>query len=207
MDKVINDAKVKKFGYAELSLVKMINMSFCTACGHPTIDKIPLGDHKVRQVCTNCGTIHYVNPKVICGALAIWEEKVLLCRRAIEPRYGLWTLPAGYMELHETMAEGAARETREEAEAEIQIEQLYCMYDIPRIGQIYSLFKATLIEGKFGAGEETIECRLFEEKDIPWGELAFPSVERTLQHYFEDRKTRKFQVHLETLGTRLDKTG
>ena len=185
----------------------MINMSFCTHCGQPTVDKIPLGDHKVRQVCNNCGTIHYVNPKVICGALAIWQNKVLLCRRAIEPRYGLWTLPAGYMELHETMAEGAARETREEAEAELKIEQLYCVYDIPRIGQIYSLFKAELIDGKFGAGEETIECRLFEEKDIPWTELAFPSVERTLQHYFNDRQSNQFEIHLETLGTRLDKTG
>ncbi|MDN8492668.1 NUDIX hydrolase, partial [Acinetobacter baumannii] len=163
-------------------------MSFCVACGHKTEQKIPLGDHKVRRVCTHCGNIHYENPKVICGALALWEDKVLLCRRAIEPRYGLWTLPAGYMELFETMEQGAARETREEAEAEIEIEQLYCMYNIPRIGQIYVLFKAQLKDGIFGAGEESIECRLFEEHEIPWGELAFPSVEHTLRHYFEDRK-------------------
>ena len=114
-------------------------MSFCVACGHQTEAKIPLGDHKTRLVCTHCGNIHYENPKVICGALAIWDDKVLLCRRAIEPRYGLWTLPAGYMELFETMEQGAARETREEAEAEVDIEQLYCMYNIPRIGQIYVL--------------------------------------------------------------------
>lgn len=182
-------------------------MSFCTACGQKTTDKIPLGDHKVRQVCSHCGTIHYVNPKVICGALAIWENKVLLCRRAIEPRYGLWTLPAGYMELFETMEQGAARETHEEAEAQVEIEQLYCMYNIPRIGQIYVLFKSNIIEGKFGAGEETIESRLFEEHEIPWGELAFPSVERTLRHYFEDRKSNHFPTHLETLGSRLDQTG
>ena len=182
-------------------------MPFCTACGQPTTEQIPLGDHKVRQVCTHCKTIHYVNPKVICGALAIWEDKVLLCRRAIEPRYGLWTLPAGYMELFETMEQGAARETREEAEAEVEIEQLYCMYNIPRIGQIYVLFKSHLVEGKFGAGDETIESRLFEEHEIPWDSLAFPSVERTLRHYFEDRKSNHFPTHLETLGTRLDQTG
>lgn len=182
-------------------------MNFCTNCGGTTAEKIPLGDHQVRRVCTQCSYIHYVNPKVICGALALWENKVLLCRRAIEPRYGLWTLPAGYMELFETMEQGAARETREEAEAEVEIQQLYCMYNIPRIGQIYVLFKADLIEGKFGAGEETIESRLFAEDEIPWNDLAFPSVERTLWHYFENRKTGNFSNHLETLGTRLDHTG
>lgn len=182
-------------------------MNFCGNCGQKTTEKIPLGDHQLRRVCTQCGSIHYVNPKVICGALALWKDKVLLCRRAIEPRYGLWTLPAGYMELFETMEQGSARETREEAEAEIDIEQLYCMYNIPRIGQIYVLFKANIIDGKFGAGEETIESRLFSEDEIPWNELAFPSVERTLRHYFEDRKTNEFPTHLETLGSRLDHTG
>lgn len=182
-------------------------MSFCSCCGQPTNTQIPLGDSLPREVCTSCGAIHYVNPKVICGALVLWENKILLCRRAIEPRYGLWTLPAGYMELFETMQQGAARETREEAEAEVDIEQLYCMYNIPRIGQIYVLFKANLIDGKFGAGEETIECRLFEEQDIPWDDLAFPSVKRTLEHYFEDRQSNIFPMHLETLGTRLDHTG
>lgn len=185
----------------------MIHMNFCGNCGNPTTEKTPLGDHQIRQVCTQCNHIHYVNPKVICGTLAVWDNQVLLCRRAIEPRYGLWTLPAGYMELQETMEQGAARETREEAEAEVTIEQLYCMYNIPRIGQIYVLFKAKLIDGKFGAGDETIESRLFSEDEIPWSELAFPSVERTLRHYFADRKAKHFDFHLETLGTRLDHTG
>ena len=185
----------------------MMNMDFCSNCGQKTAEQIPLGDHQLRRVCTSCRSIHYVNPKVICGALALWENKVLLCRRAIEPRYGLWTLPAGYMELFETMEQGAARETREEAEAEVEIEQLYCMYNIPRIGQIYALFKANLVDGKFGAGEESIESRLFEEDEIPWSELAFPSVEHTLRHYFADRKSNQFNLHLETLGTRLDHTG
>lgn len=182
-------------------------MNFCEKCGHPTTEKTPLGDQKLRRVCTHCDHIHYVNPKVICGALAIWNNKVLLCRRAIEPRYGLWTLPAGYMELNETMEQGAARETREEAEAEIEIEQLYCMYNIPRIGQIYVLFKANIEHGQFGAGDETIESHLFSEDEIPWDDLAFPSVKQTLIHYFEDRKTNTFPMHLETLGSRLDQTG
>ncbi len=184
-----------------------MNMNFCSNCGQKTKEAIPLGDHQIRRICTACGFIHYVNPKVICGALAVWDSQVLLCRRAIEPRYGLWTLPAGYMELYETMEQGAARETREEAEAEVNIEQLYCMYNIPRIGQIYALFKSELINGEFGAGDETIESRLFSEEDIPWDDLAFPSVERTLRHYFADRKTGQFEMHLETLGTRLDHTG
>lgn len=188
-------------------LLALMYMNFCIICGHETTEKIPLGDHQIRRVCVQCGNIHYENPKVICGALVLWEDKVLLCRRAIEPRYGLWTLPAGYMELFETMEQGAARETREEAEAEIHIEQLYCMYNIPRIGQIYVLFKANLIDGTFGAGEESIECRLFDEHEIPWTELAFPSVERTLRHYFEDRKNNSFITHLETIGTRIDHTG
>ena len=182
-------------------------MSFCIQCGHPATQKKPLGDQKDRAVCDNCGKIHYENPKVICGALVTHDHRVLLCRRAIEPRYGLWTLPAGYMELFETMEQGAARETREEAEAEIQSPQLYCMYNIPRIGQIYVLFRAQLLDGQFGAGDESIECALFEEKDIPWTELAFPSVERTLRHYFADRQQQHFPIHLETLGSRLDGTG
>lgn len=182
-------------------------MNCCVKCGHPTAEKIPLGDSKFRQVCTHCGNIHYENPKIICGALVTWDNKILLCRRAIEPRYGLWTLPAGYMELFETMEQGAARETFEEAEAEIEIEQLYCMYNIPRIGQIYVLFKAALKDGKFGAGPETIECRLFAEDEIPWEDLAFPSVQHTLQHYFNDRKINTFPLHHETIGTRIDETG
>ena len=131
----------------------MMNMDFCSNCGQKTTEQIPLGDHQLRRVCTSCSSIHYVNPKVICGALALWENKVLLCRRAIEPRYGLWTLPAGYMELFGTMEQGAARETREEAEAEVEIEQLYCMYNIPRIGQIYVLFKAAAPLASFVAVE------------------------------------------------------
>lgn len=179
-------------------------MNCCIQCGHQTIKKKPLGDEKLRLVCTHCGKIHYENPKIICGALVTSGQKVLLCRRAIEPRYGLWTLPAGYMELSETMAEGAARETFEEAEAHIHIEHMYCMYDIPKIGQIYTLFKAHLLDDHFGAGPETLESRLFEEHDIPWNDLAFPSVKKTLQHYFKDRINGTFPIHLETIDSSLD---
>lgn len=174
-------------------------MSFCLKCGQQGHLVTPEGDHRERLVCQNCGYIHYENPKVICGALVIWQNKVLLCRRAIEPRYGLWTLPAGFMELYETMEEGAARETWEEAEAQANIEQLYCMYNIPRIGQIYVLFKASLQDGVFGAGSESLECRLFEEHEIPWDLLAFRSIEHTLKHYFNDRKSNQFPMHLETI--------
>lgn len=182
----------------------MMTIHYCQKCGHETTKKVPLGDSKIRQVCVACGTIHYENPKVICGALVIWENQILLCRRAIEPRYGLWTLPAGYMELAETMAEGAARETFEEAEAYINIEGLYCMYDIPHIGQIYALFKAQLKDGIFGAGPETIETRLFKEEDIPWDSLAFPSVKQTLRHYFKDKLNQHYPLHFETIHSEID---
>ncbi|MBJ9985858.1 NUDIX hydrolase [Acinetobacter sp. S40] len=178
-------------------------MQFCNHCGQLTTARIPLGDHQIRQVCEGCNQVHYVNPKVVCGALVTWENKVLLCRRAIEPRYGYWTLPAGYMELFETMEQGAIRETWEEAEASIDIEQLLCIYDFPEIGHIYMLFKAQLIEGKFGVGPETLETRLFSEEEIPWSELAFSSISRTLKHYFADCRKGKLEILIETLS--LDK--
>jgi len=179
-------------------------MSFCIQCGEATTTLIPAGDSRHRAVCLTCGHIHYENPKVICGTLALWQGKVLLCRRAIEPRYGLWTLPAGFMELHETMEQGAARETWEEAEGRVNIDQFYCGYNIPRIGQIYMLFKGELENGVFGSGEESLECALFDEADIPWDQLAFPSIYRTLKHYFHDRKQYDFSqgnvpFHLETI--------
>lgn len=179
-------------------------MSFCIKCGHATQTAIPAGDTHYREVCPNCNHIHYENPKIIVGALAIWQDKVLLCRRAIEPRYGLWTLPAGFMELQETMEQGAARETWEEAEGHVTIDHLYCSYNIPKIGQIYMLFKGQLEDGEFGAGDESLECALFDEADIPWDSLAFPSIYRTLKHYYHDRKAHDFSTnqvpfHLETI--------
>lgn len=174
-------------------------MPFCIHCGLPTLPLIPAGDSRVRQVCESCGHIHYENPKIICGALLVWQDKVLLCRRAIEPRYGLWTLPAGFMENGETIAEGAARESQEEAEAVSELEQLYCIYNIPDIGQVYMLYRGMLVEGNFGVGEESLECGLFSEADIPWELLAFESIRRTLKHFFADRQTGHFGLHIETL--------
>lgn len=178
-------------------------ITFCTQCGHATTLKTPLGDSLPRNVCTACGFIHYINPKIICGALVTQGHQILMCRRAIEPRYGKWTLPAGFMELNETLEQGAARETYEEAHAHIEIEQLYCMYNLPHIGQVYMLFKARLTSD-FGAGEETIETRLFDEAEIPWNELAFHSIEHTLRHYLHDRQhltvgNQALPFHLETI--------
>ena len=139
-------------------------MAYCLQCGHQAEQKIPEGDHNLRLVCPSCNYIHYENPKIICGALVIYEQKVLLCRRAIEPRYGYWTLPAGFMEIGETIAEGAARETVEEADAIAINPHLYCIYDIPDIGQIYVLYLTDLQDGKFGTGIESLECALFTEE-------------------------------------------
>lgn len=173
----------------------MIN--FCQICGHPTEKRIPELDHLLRDVCTHCGYIHYQNPKIVCGALVTHHDQVLLCRRAIEPSYGLWTLPAGYMEIGESIQQGAMRECWEEAEAKIDIEQLYCIYNMFHIGQVHLLFKSQLHQGKFGSGVESLECALFYEHEIPWQELAFPSVENTLKHYFQDRQHQHFPLHIE----------
>lgn len=169
-------------------------MAFCQNCGHSAQYLIPKGDNRSRLVCPACGYIHYDNPKIICGALVQHEGKVLLCQRAIEPQYGLWTLPAGFMEIGETMAEGAVRETLEEAEAVAIHPKLYCMYDLPDIGQIYVLYLAQLQDGLFGAGSESLQCGLFDEADIPWDKLAFEAVRRTLRHYFADRSADKQQL-------------
>ena len=179
-------------------------MSYCLKCGHLAERKIPEGDHNVRLVCPNCDYIHYENPKIICGALVVHEDKVLLCRRAIEPRYGYWTLPAGFMEIGETIAAGAVRETIEEAAANALNPQLYCIYDIPAIGQIYMLYLSRLKDGKFGTGPESLECALFTESEIPWEDIAFEAVHRTLKHYFSDRRHHdahdQFKIHQEYIG-------
>ena len=178
-------------------------MAYCQVCGTLAEERIPDGDSRNRIVCPRCHHIHYENPKIICGALLTHDNRVLLCRRAIEPRYGLWTLPAGFMELNETMEEGALRESHEEADAVGQLAGLYCSYDLPDIGQIYMLFRGELQQqpdGRwFGTGSESLECALFDEADIPWEELAFMSVRLTLHHYFEDRKTGQFPIRMQTI--------
>jgi len=174
-------------------------MKFCSHCGSTVALKIPDGDNLPRHVCDACGTIHYQNPKIIVGCIAEWEQRILLCRRAIEPRHGLWTVPAGFMENGETTAQGAARETLEEANARVEIGPLYAMYNIPHINQVYILFRARLLDLDFSAGAESLEVGLHSEHEIPWEQIAFATVRNTLQHYYADRKSGAYQFHLGTI--------
>jgi ADP-ribose pyrophosphatase YjhB (NUDIX family) len=174
-------------------------MRFCSDCGSPVEQRIPPGDSLPRFVCTRCGTIHYENPKMVVGCIPEWEDRILLCRRAIEPRYGLWTVPAGFMENGETTAQGAQRETLEEANARVEILGLYALFNIPHINQVYMLFRARLLGLDFHAGAETLETRLFAETEVPWDEIAFVTVRRTLNHYFADRRSGEFRFHMGTI--------
>jgi ADP-ribose pyrophosphatase YjhB (NUDIX family) len=174
-------------------------MNYCSHCGARVELRVPEGDTLPRHVCTSCGTIHYENPKMVVGCIPEWENRILLCRRAIEPRRGLWTLPAGFMENAETTAEGAQRETLEEANARVEILGLYALFNIPHINQVYMLFRARLLDLDFSAGAESLETRLFDEEEIPWNEIAFITVRRTLHHYFDDRRRGEFQFHIGTI--------
>lgn len=171
-------------------------MKYCSLCGAPVELRLPPDDNRTRHVCVSCGEIHYQNPKLIVGAIPVWQDKVLLCRRAIEPRHGLWTLPAGFMENGETTAEGAARETLEEANAQVSIGELYSLYNLPYINQVHLLFRASLLNLDFSPGAESLEVRLFAEQDIPWDTLAFRPVHFSLQHYFSDRRTGNFRFRI-----------
>ena len=155
---------------------------------------VPDGDTRKRAVCDNCGHIHYVNPKVVAGCLPVHKDQVLLCKRAIEPRYGFWTLPAGYLENGETVADGASRETMEEANANVVGLELYTVFSLPHISQIYMFFLAELKKPEFSSGEESLDVKLFSENEIPWDSLSFPVVTQTLEFFFEDRKTSAFPV-------------
>lgn len=170
-------------------------MKYCSQCGSPVDLRVPAGDNVLRHVCGQCGEIHYLNPKVVVGCVPQWQDRILLCRRAIEPRYGLWTLPAGFLENNETTIEGAARETLEEASAQVRIANLYALFNLPHINQVYVMFLAELVAPEFGPGTESLEVALYEEKDVPWNEIAFPVVEQTLKLYFEDRRRGQFGVH------------
>ena len=149
----------------------------------PSIKTIPEGDTRTRLVCPDCGYIEYSNPKIVVGAVCMWEDRVLLCRRAIEPRLGSWTIPAGFMELGETTAEGAARETWEEARARVRVDDLLGVYEIPWISQVHVLYRAQLIAPNYAAGEESLEVCLLPWSDVPWNDLAFPSVRWALERY------------------------
>ncbi|WP_188981765.1 NUDIX hydrolase [Pseudomonas matsuisoli] len=172
-------------------------MKFCNHCGGPLVERIPDGGNRVRFVCTNCHAVHYQNPRIVAGCLPVWEDQVLLCRRAIAPRKGLWTLPAGFMENGETMVQAAIRETEEEACARVSGIQLYTLFDLPHINQVYVFFRAELTDLAFSAGVESLEVALFREAAIPWSTMAFPTVSRTLECFFADRKTQVFPVRNE----------
>ena len=171
-------------------------MKFCSDCGAPVTVRVPEGDTFPRHVCERCGTIHYRNPKVVAGSIPEAGSRILLCRRAIEPRAGLWTLPAGFLENGETTAEGAARETLEEANARVEIDQLYALFNIPHISQVYLMFRGRMLDEDFSPGAESLEVALFEEADIPWNDLAFPVVRETLRRYFADRRAGRFRIHV-----------
>ena len=178
-------------------------MKFCSDCGSPHVAwRIPDGDTVPREVCGACGAIHYRNPKVVVGCLAVWEDRVLLCRRAIEPRHGLWTLPAGFMENGETLAAGAARETIEEARARVDVGELYTVISLPQISQVYMMFRSRLLDLDFGPGPESLEVRLFGEDEIPWDRLAFRTIARTLRNYFLDRRDGAFPLRVSSLERR-----
>lgn len=172
-------------------------MKFCSSCGASVVLRVPEGDNRPRYICEHCQVIHYQNPKIVAGCIPVWQEKVLLCRRAIEPRYGLWTLPAGFMENGETTQQAALRETREEAQAKVTIEALYTLFNLPHIDQVYMLFRAKLCDLDFSPGEESLEVALFSEQEIPWETLAFPVMRETLRLYFSDRaRGGEFPVHV-----------
>jgi ADP-ribose pyrophosphatase YjhB (NUDIX family) len=168
----------------------------CKNCGAVVLYRLPDdGDTKERAVCTVCHTIHYENPLNVVGTVPYWGSKILLCKRNIEPRLGKWTLPAGFMELFETLAEGAARETLEEAGALFEMEDIFSMLNVARVGQVHMFYRARLLSDKFNPGFETIEARLFTEEEIPWDEIAFRTVKATLEHYFADRRAGQFSFH------------
>ncbi len=174
-------------------------MKFCSNCGSGVSLKIPSGDDRERHICNQCDTIHYHNPKIVAGCLPTYEDKVLLCRRAIEPRHGFWTLPAGFMENGESTEEGALRECWEEARAELNLHGLYTMYSLPQINQVYLLFKGELKNLEFSPGPESLEVDLFSEAQIPWDEIAFPVIKKTLRHYFNDISKGRFPLRSEAL--------
>ncbi|MFT4269000.1 MAG: NUDIX hydrolase [Xenophilus sp.] len=173
-----------------------VPIKHCKRCGTAVVYRVPDdGDVKERAVCPACGTIHYENPLNVVGTIPVLGDKVLLCKRNIEPRRGKWTLPAGFMELGETTAEGAARETDEEAGAQYEMGGLFAVMNVVRVGQVHLFYRARLLSDIFAPGHETIEARLFAEEEIPWDEIAFRTVREALQRFFEDRRAGQFSVH------------
>jgi len=170
-------------------------MKFCSDCGAPVTLLIPDGDHLARHVCTVCRTVHYQNPRIITGCVPEWQGKILLCKRAIEPRLGYWTLPAGFMENGEAVQDGAAREAMEEALAHVQIGSLLAVVNVIRAHQVHIMFRARLLDTDFGVGPESLEVGLYDEDQIPWPDIAFLSVEFALRRYLDDRRAGLERTH------------
>lgn len=181
-------------------LTERDRIKYCRACGTPVAYVVPADDNRERAVCPACATIHYENPLNVVGTVPVWGERVLLCKRAIEPRYGLWTLPAGFLELGETTAQGALRETLEEAGAEIELGPLFSILNVVRIGQVHLFYLATMNSPALNPGSETLEARLFREDEVPWDELAFRTVRETLRYFFDDRRCARFNMHCADIG-------
>ena len=177
-------------------------MRFCSDCGAGVTLRIPAGDTLPRYCCDACSTIHYSNPRIIAGCIVEHDDRLLLCRRAIEPRHGLWTLPAGFMENGETTEQAAARETLEEADAEVEIITPYTLYSLPQISQVYLFYRARLLNDHYAAGAESLETALIAPDKIPWETLAFTIIGVTLRHYLDDRQRGQFQLHTGTLPAR-----
>lgn len=169
----------------------------CKSCGIAVVYRLPDdGDTKLRAVCPACHTVHYENPLNVVGTIPVWGDQVLLCKRAIEPRHGKWTLPAGFMELNETVSQGAARETVEEAGAQFEMGEFFSLVNIPRVGQVHLFYRARLLSDQFDPGFETLEARLFTEAEIPWDEIAFKTVGETLKRFFDDRRRGCYSIHV-----------
>jgi len=175
-------------------------MKFCSNCASPVVIETPPGDHLPRHVCPACGVIHYQNPRIIAGCIPEWEDKILICRRAIEPRHGYWTLPAGFMENGETVEHGAAREAHEEALAHVEIGSLIAVVNVLRSQQVHMMFRAKLTNLDFGAGSESLEVKLVHPREIPWDDLAFESVRFTLERYIDDKTNGVERLHFHTIG-------
>ena len=177
-------------------MISRTPIKHCKNCGAAVVYRLPDdGDTKNRAVCSACNTVHYENPLNVVGTVPVWDDKVLLCKRNIEPRKGKWTLPAGFMELEETTAEGAARETVEEAGAQFEMQSLFSVLSVPRVGQVHLFYRAKLTSDQFNPGFETMEAKLFAESDIPWDDIAFRTVKVTLEKFFSDRAKGSFGVH------------
>ena len=177
-------------------------MKYCAECGSATENKIPEGDNRPRDCCTVCDLIHYTNPKIICGTIPVRGESVLLCKRAIEPRYGKWTLPGGFMENGETVSQGAFRETLEETNTEVEMEELYAIFNVPQINQVYMLYLAKVVADDYSSTSESLDVKFFTENEIPWDDLAFPFVPKVLKNFFSDLEKGDFPLSTHTIERR-----